>query len=83
MATITIECPDAVLISLKEDADSFRRELALAAAMKFFELGRLSSGRAAELAGLTRVAFLQRAAEFKVPAWDLTDDELRGDFDRA
>ncbi len=83
MPTITIECPDAVLISLKEDAESFKRNLALAAAMKFYELGRLSSGRAAELAGLPRVEFLHRAAEFKVPAWELTEEQLREDLRHA
>lgn len=83
MTTITIQCPDEVLISLKEDALSFGRDLTLAAAMKFYELGRLSSGRAAELAGLSRVEFLQKAAEFKVPAWDLTEEELREDIRHA
>ena len=83
MTTITIQCPDEVLISLKEDAESFGRDLTLAAAMKFYELGRLSSGRAADLAGLSRVAFLSRAAEFKVPAWDLTEGELREDLANA
>ncbi|MCX7049125.1 MAG: UPF0175 family protein [Candidatus Sumerlaeota bacterium] len=83
MVTITVQCPDEVLISLKEDSETFPRELTLAAAMKFFELGRLSSGRAAELAGISRVEFLSRAGEFKVPAWDLTREELREDFRNA
>jgi predicted HTH domain antitoxin len=83
MTTITIQCPDSVLISLKEDPDSFQRDVALAAAMKFYELGRLSSGRAADLAGLSRIEFLRRASDFKVPAWNLTDDELREDLRNA
>lgn len=83
MTTIAIQCPDEILISLKEDAAAFGRDLALAAAMKFYELGRLSSGRAAELAGLPRVEFLRRAAEFRVPAWDLNTEDLREDFRSA
>ena len=83
MTQITIQCPDEVLISLKEDAESFKHQLALAAAMKFYELGRLSSGRAADLADISRIEFLHRAAEFKVPAWNLTDEELREDCRRA
>jgi predicted HTH domain antitoxin len=83
MTTIAIQCPDEVLISLKEDADAFRRDLALMAAMKFHELGKLSSGRAAELAGISRVEFLNRAAEFHVPAWDLAAEELREDVRHA
>jgi predicted HTH domain antitoxin len=83
MTTITIHCPDEVLISLKQDAQSFQKSLALAAAMKFYELGQLTSGRAAELAGVSRVEFLHRAAEFRVPAWDLTEAELQEDLRHA
>jgi predicted HTH domain antitoxin len=83
MTTITIKCPEEVLVSLKEDADTFSRTITLMAAMKFYELGRLSSGRAAELAGLSRLDFLRRAGEFKVPAWDLHEQELRLDLSHA
>ncbi len=83
MTTIAVHCPDQILISLKEDAETFRRELILAAAMKFYELGKLSSGRAAELAEISRVEFLERCAEFKVPAWDMTVEELRKDLEYA
>jgi predicted HTH domain antitoxin len=83
MATITIKCPEEVLISLKDTPESFGRNLTLAAAMKYYELGRLSSGRAAELAGIPRIEFLRRTAEFKVPAWDLTESELKKDLEHA
>jgi predicted HTH domain antitoxin len=43
---------------LKEQSKTFARELAMLAAVKLYELGKLSSGRAAQLAGLTRVEFL-------------------------
>lgn len=83
MPTITIECPEEVLISLKDTPESFGRNITLAAAMKYYELGRLSSGRAAELAGIPRVEFLRRAGEFKVPAWDLSEAELEEDLRNA
>lgn len=83
MTTITVQCPDEVLISLKEDAETFSRDLPLAAAMKLYELGRLSSGRAAQLAGLSRVAFLSRTGEYRVPVFDATAEELREDARNA
>jgi predicted HTH domain antitoxin len=83
MPIIPIDCPEPVLIALKEDAQSFARDIRLTAAMKFFELGRLSSGRAAELAGLTRVEFLRRTGEFKVSAIDESTEELETDRDNA
>jgi predicted HTH domain antitoxin len=50
MSTVQIEIPEEVLISLKETPETISRELRILAAVKLFELGKLSSGRAAQLA---------------------------------
>lgn len=63
---ITIEVPEKVLLAEKADEASFARELRMLAAVKLYELGRLSSGRAAELAGMTRVEFLLALGRYKV-----------------
>lgn len=81
--TISFDCPDMVLLSLKEDSHAFARDLRLSGAMKLYELGRLSSGRAAELAGLSRTAFLERTADFRVSALELTSTELQEDVRNA
>jgi leucyl-tRNA synthetase len=47
---IVIEVPEKVLLAEKADESAFARELRVLAAVKLYELGRLSSGRAAELA---------------------------------
>ncbi len=83
MTSITIHCPDEVLISLKEDTEAFSKELRVAAAMKLFELGRLSSGRAAQLAGMSRIAFLNTAADYHVSIFDASTDELNEDIRNA
>jgi predicted HTH domain antitoxin len=46
------------------------------AALKMFELGKLSSGKAAELAGLSRVGFLDACARYKVSVFNYSADEL-------
>ena len=49
-------------------------------ALKYFELGELTSGQAASLCGKGRVAFLAEAARYGVPAVELTGDELADEF---
>ena len=63
---ITINVPEKVFLAEKKDERSFARELSLLAAVKLYELGRLSSGRAAELAGMPRVEFLLSLERYKV-----------------
>jgi predicted HTH domain antitoxin len=63
---IVIDVPEKVLLAEKTDEAAFANELRLLAAIKLFELGRLSSGRAAELAGMPRVEFLLTLGRYKV-----------------
>lgn len=63
---IVIEVPEKVLLAEKTDEETFARELPVLAAVKLYELGRLSSGRAAELAGMSRVEFLSSLSRYKV-----------------
>lgn len=73
---VTIEIPEKVLLAEKTDAQSFGREILVLAAVKLFEIGRLSSGRAAELAGMSRIEFLLNLNRYKVFPFAAELDEL-------
>jgi len=83
MLTIPIELPEEPLISLKQTPAAFVNEMKLLAAIKLFELGRLSSGRAAQLAGMSRVAFLMTLGCYQVSPFALTAAELEQDIENA
>jgi predicted HTH domain antitoxin len=80
---IEIELPEEPLFSLKETPEHFANEMKMLAAVKLYELGRLSSGRAAQLAGIPRVAFLMRLADYEVSPFQLTAEELAKDAENA
>jgi predicted HTH domain antitoxin len=73
---IVIEVPETVLLAEKTDEKAFAREVSILAAVKLYELGRLSSGRAAELAGMSRVEFLLSLGRYKVFPFEAELSEL-------
>jgi predicted HTH domain antitoxin len=75
----TISYPDELLETLALREDELPAELAFLAAAKLYEVGRLSSGQAARLAGTDRVSFLSRLAEVGVPAVNLRDEEIEAE----
>jgi predicted HTH domain antitoxin len=83
MSMVQIDVPNEVLISLKESPETISQELSILAAVKLFELGKLSSGRAAQLAGMSRVEFLNTLGQYHVSPFALTDEELEHDIDNA
>jgi len=76
MCEITMTIPDESLAAVAQSPEEAGAELRMLAAVKLFELKKLSSGAAARLAGISRVEFLSRLGKYGVAVFDMTDEEL-------
>ncbi len=83
MSHFTIELPGSVLAGFAGTPEAFARELRVAAAVEWYREGRVSQGLGAEIAGLGRAEFLEALARAKVPACQVTADELMEEVGRA
>ena len=77
MSDITLSIPDEALVALKVKPEQLGAEIRLAAAIKLYELGRISSGAAAKLAGVPRTVFLMKLADYGVDTFRLTEEQLQ------
>lgn len=80
MQILTIELPVEGLPLAAELTDNFAAEARFLLALKFFELGRISSGKAGRLCGMGRVEFLLVASRAGVPVVDMNAEELKDEF---
>ena len=83
VSKIQLEIPDAILTSLKETPEGLSKQIRVAAAVKLCELGKLSSGRSAELAGMSRVKFLITLGRCQVSPFLQNFDQLERDASNA
>jgi predicted HTH domain antitoxin len=82
-SSITIQFPEEILVATGQSRQEFVREAKFLLAAKLFEMGRLSSGRAARLCEMNRVEFLFAAGRARIPVIDLDDEELARELSDA
>ncbi len=83
MKQVTIEYPEGLPGLLKLSEAQFATEVRFLAAAKLFELGKLSSGKAAEMAGIGRVEFLHKLGPYGFHAINLDDEQIEAELKSA
>lgn len=77
MTTMVAQYPEDLLETLHMSREEFEAEARFAMAAKLFELGRLTTGQAAQLVPMSRYDFIRRISELGVAAigWDVAEAE--------
>jgi predicted HTH domain antitoxin len=83
MTDVILKIPPDVPALLKMSEADFAREAQVLLAVKLFELGKLTSGKAAELAGMPRPTFLHTLSRYNVAAINLQAEEIEHEVEAA
>lgn len=82
MTEYALRLPEGFESSVELTKGEFEQQVRLMAALKMFELGKLSSGLAARLAGMSRIDFLDVCSQYEIPVTDASDEELAAEVAR-
>ncbi|MEW6006819.1 MAG: UPF0175 family protein [bacterium] len=80
---LKLDMPEGVFSALRKDPNEFKKELCLAAAVKWYEMGIVSQERASEIAGLSRADFIFSLSRFKVSPFQYTAEEIEKELFNA
>jgi predicted HTH domain antitoxin len=79
----TIEYPDEVLWALQQEPGEFETEARMLLAIKLFEMGKLSTGLAARLAGVPRITFMFLLGQHGLSPFGEEPEEIAEDLEPA
>jgi predicted HTH domain antitoxin len=78
-----IPMPENISLALHLSNEALAEEIRMAAAVKLYELGRLSSGAASEMAGISKPLFLLKIADYTRQEQHWSLEELARDMKNA
>ena len=81
MSLLEMRLPDGFEQAVHLTQAELEGQVRLMAALKMFELGKLSSGKAAELAGVSRVEFFDLCGRYHVPIINYDAEELKAELE--
>ena len=74
---LKIKYPSGFEHSVHMTKEEMEQHIRLMAALKMFELGKVSSGKAAELAGISRVEFFEVCGRYRVSIFNYPPEEAK------
>ncbi|MGH6636737.1 MAG: UPF0175 family protein [Gammaproteobacteria bacterium] len=83
MSQIVIDVPTSAFSALRKSPEEFAREMCIAAAVQWYAEGLISQEKAAEIAGLSRATLLEELFRRRVPACQVTIEDLRKELEGA
>ena len=83
MTTVSIDFPEDVFSALRKSPEEFARELRLAAAVHWYSRGVISQEKAAGIAGLDRMDFLNVLAREQTDVFRVDFDDLKRELSRG
>jgi predicted HTH domain antitoxin len=78
--TFSIDVPKDVFLALNETESELKQRVRVALAVQLFRLQKLTVGKAAQLAGLSRLRFDNLLSDNAIAISDLTMDDVLGDI---
>lgn len=79
MKTLQIHLPDDLDLSAGSTSEELEALARVTFAVRLFEMGKVTSGQAAEVAGLPRRRFLLELADHGIPAVSWDQEELEAE----
>lgn len=84
---LRVKYPSGFESAIHMTKEELERHIRLMAALKMFELGKISSGKAAEFAGISRVEFLETCGRYRISLFNYppeeAEEELKRDLQEA
>ncbi len=84
---LKIKYPSGFEHAVHMTKEEMEQHIRLMAALKMFELGKITSGKAAEFAGMSRAEFLDACGRYRTSIFNYPDEEvgeeIKKDFETA
>lgn len=80
MTEIHLQISDELLTASLNDPEKLSKEILISTAVKLYEAKKLSSGKAAQIAGICRVAFFEELGKAGVPLYQAGPEEFSAEL---